>query len=312
MAQSVEILFRGAHRQQRTIGIDRKRTAVIVEIVAEAQSRLVYIGLDIGLLPPAAGEPLAIALLLDQGASVIVNDSADRRLLAAKYLQLQLKGGDELLLAAFAAGDAGSGQLALLPHRPTTIYPVDLPAFTTDGASFYATIDTLATLEGGASPLHAAINDLVEFTTASAPADHQRVLVTVASGDDRGCGTRSECRAQQQTLLAKGDASDVSTVTVALGDAQGHLDVGLLGTFAAGQHHAVFWASDARQVPTILGRLPAILDGRHPAVDISFELHSTVGQAFASGNMVKGTLHLTVCPWDCTEEVVFPFAVRVP
>jgi len=70
---------------------------------------------------------------------------------------------------AFAAGDAGSGQLALLPHRPTTIYPVDLPAFTTDGASFYATIDTLATLEGGASPLHAAIDDLVEFTTASAP-----------------------------------------------------------------------------------------------------------------------------------------------
>ena len=39
---------------------------------------------------------------------------------------------------------------------------------------------------------------------------------------------------------------------------------------------------------------------------------TTVGQAFASGNMVKGTLHLTVCPWDCTDEVVFPFAVRVP
>ena len=55
-----------------------------------------------------------------------------------------------------------------------------------------------------------------------------------------------------------------------------------------------------------------MLDGRHAAVDISFELHATVGQAFASGNVVKGTFHLTLCPWDCTEEVEFPFAVRVP
>ena len=39
----------------------------------------------------ATGEPLAIALLLDQGTSVIVEDAADRRSLAAKYLQTQLK-----------------------------------------------------------------------------------------------------------------------------------------------------------------------------------------------------------------------------
>ena len=34
--------------------------------------------------------------------------------------------------------------------------------------------------------------------------------------------------------------------------------------------------------------------------------------AFASGNVVKGTLHLTICPWDCVDKVEFPFAVRVP
>jgi hypothetical protein len=262
--------------------------------------------------PAATEEPLALSLLLDQGSSVIVEDDADRRLLAAKYLQTQLKSGDQLLLAAFAADDVGSGQPALLPDQPATIYPVDAPGFTTDGASLFATIDMLAALEGGASPLHAAIDDVVEFTTARAPADLRRTVVALASGDDRGCGTRHECRAQQQTLLAKGAASEVSIVTVGLGDAEGHVDAGLLGTFAEGEHNAVFWAADARQVPTILGRLPAILDGRHAAIDISFELHSTVGGAFASRNVVKGTLHLMICPWECTDELELPFAVRVP
>ena len=55
-----------------------------------------------------------------------------------------------------------------------------------------------------------------------------------------------------------------------------------------------------------------MLDGRHAAIDVTFDLHSTVGGAFATGNVVNGTLHLTVCPWDCTDELEFPFAVRVP
>ena len=74
----------------------------------------------------------------------------------------------------------------------------------------------------------------------------------------------------------------------------------------------MFWATDARQIPTILGRLPAILDGRHAALDVTFELHSTVGGAFVTGNVVNGTLHVTICPWDCSDELEFPFVVRVP
>ena len=66
-------------------------------------------------------DPLAIALLIDQGENVMVNDLAYKRLLGAKYLPTRLAAGDTMSLAAFAADDAGTGQSALLPSQPVTI-----------------------------------------------------------------------------------------------------------------------------------------------------------------------------------------------
>ena len=84
--------------------------------------------------PDGASDPLAISLLLDQGASLAVTDPEDRRLLGAKYFQTQLDTDDQVLLAAFAADNASTGDAALLPSQPVTIFPVANPAFTTDGA----------------------------------------------------------------------------------------------------------------------------------------------------------------------------------
>ena len=55
-------------------------------------------------------DPLAISLLLDQGESVIVADPADRRLLAAKYLQTQLDADDQTVVAAFASDRRARGR----------------------------------------------------------------------------------------------------------------------------------------------------------------------------------------------------------
>ena len=77
--------------------------------------------------PDRGTAPLALSLLLDQGASVAVTDPGDRRLLAAKYLQTRVESDDQVALAAFASDSTGTGAMSLLPTQPVTIYPVDEP-----------------------------------------------------------------------------------------------------------------------------------------------------------------------------------------
>ena len=104
----------------------------------------------------------------------------------------------------------------------------------------------------------------------------------------------------------------MSIITVGLSDPSGQVDRKGLGTFAQSEHGAVFWARDAKQVPTIFGRLPAILGGRDIAMDAGIRLESTVPGAFAPGSLVVGTLRVVICPWDCNQSLDIPFAVRIP
>ena len=262
--------------------------------------------------PDGASDPLAISLLLDQGASIAVTDPEDRRLLGAKYFQTQLDTDDQVLLAAFAADNASTGDAALLPSQPVTIFPVASPAFTTDGSAYYSTIDSLATLEGGGSPLYAAVDEMIGFTASAAPADSLPAVVVLASGGVSDCGSIADCGAAQDALLQQSVATGVGVVAVGLSDPSLQLDRKNLARFAQAERGAVFWALNATNVPTILGRIPEILDGRHGAVDVRIRLESPVAGAFASGNTVSGNLQVIVCPWDCDVLVTVPFALRVP
>ena len=261
--------------------------------------------------PVPASDPLAVALLMDEGASVAETDTADQRLLAAKYLQTQLKAEDQVVLAAFAADNAGTGQMALLPSQPVTIFPTDDPAYTTDGRSYFPTIDALATLEGGASPLHAAVDEMIGFAASHAAAESRRAVVALASGIS-DCGSPADCKATEEALRQQSASTGVAVVAVGLSGPSGQVDRKQLGMFAQGEQGAVFWARDATQVPTIFGRIPEILDGRHGAIDLTVRLQSSITGTFASGNIVMGTLDVVICPWDCTESIDVPFALRVP
>ena len=95
-------------------------------------------------------------------------------------------------------------------------------------------------------------------------------------------------------------------------DAAGDFDRSGVGPLAQSDQGVVFWADDARQIPTIVGRIPEVLDGRHAATDVRIRLESPVAGAFNPGNLVSGTLQVTVCPWDCNVLVSLPFALRVP
>lgn len=262
--------------------------------------------------PDGASDPLAISLLLDQGASIAVTDPEDRRLLGAKYFQTQLDTGDQVLLAAFAADNPSTGDAALLPSQPVTIFPVANPDFTTDGSTYYSTIDSLATLEGGGSPLHAAVGEMIGFTASAAPADSRSAVVVLGSSGVSDCGSIADCGDAQDALLQQSSATGVAVVAVGLSDPSLQVDRKNLARFAQAERGAVFWAPDAINVPTILGRIPQILDGRHGAVDVRIRLESPVAGAFASGNTVSGNLQVIVCPWDCDVLVTVPFALRVP
>jgi hypothetical protein len=262
--------------------------------------------------PDTRTAPLAVSLLADQGGSISVNDPADRRLLAAKYLMTRLGPDDQVVVAAFASNDASTGQFALLPSTPVTIFPQENPRFTTDGRGYFSTIDSLATLEGGASPLYTSLDRIVDFTASSAAADAARAVVVISSGNDESCGSRDTCWATQRALLDKSAAAGISVAAVGLADPSGRINVKALSMLAQGETGATFWANDPQQVATILGSLPTFLDGRLGAVDATIHLQSSVTGAFTSGRVVAGTARLTLCPWDCDVSFDVPFAVRIP
>ena len=269
--------------------------------------------------PEPGTAPLALAVLLDQGASVAATDPGDRRLLAAKYLQTRVDADDRVAIAAFASDSTSTGEKSLLPVQPVTIYPVEDPGFTSDGRAWFPTIDALASLEGGASPLHVAAGELIAFTTSSAPADSQPNIVALVSGTVDGCGGPAACRAAQTALLGESASAGVPIIAVGLPDPSGQVDGKRLGMFAQSVQGAVFWAHEAAQVATIFGRLPAILHGLEPAVDVNARLESSVPGTFAPGNLVVGTFTLEVCPSLCDDflaagywTVEIPFAIRIP
>ena len=255
--------------------------------------------------------------MLDQGASVAVTDPGDRRLLAAKYLQTRVESDDQVALAAFASDSTSTGAMSLLPTQPVTIYPLENPGFTSDGRAYFPAIDALASLEGGVSRLHAAVSELIAFTAGSAPADSRPVIVVLASGNVVDCGPE-ECRSAQEALLGESASAGVPIIAVGLSDPSGQVDRKGLGTFAQSVQGAVFWAREATQVPTIFGRLPAILDGLEAAVDVNVRLESSVPGTFAPGNLVAGTFRLEVCV-TCDDLLAagiwpleIPFALRIP
>jgi hypothetical protein len=261
--------------------------------------------------PATTSDPLAVVLLVDQGAGVTAADPDDRRLLAARYLQTRFGANDHVAVAAFAADDAATGDVALLPDQPVTLYPVSPSGFTTEGRAYFPAIDSFLALEGGASPLYAASEEMIDFAAAQAPDGTRRAVVAQASGIS-DCASVAECRSAQDSLRQHSAIADVHFAVVGFPDPSQLAARKKLGALAQSALGTIFWAQDPMQVPTVIGRIPAILSGRHPAVDVTMRLKSPVAGTFASGRTVFGTLRVVVCPWECTESADVPFTLHIP
>jgi hypothetical protein len=259
----------------------------------------------------AVASAYSAALLLDQSSNVIVNDPADARLFAAKYFLTYSSLNDPKVLAAFSSDDPASGQRSLLPQKPVTVFPLDKPQYTADGRSLFSTVDSLATLEGGATPLFAAVDRMLDFAAANGRFQNNAVVV-VTDGHDDTCGSRAQCQAIRDALIRKSTATRVAIVTVGLASAAGDADHETLGLLAQGAGPgAAFWAQNPKQLATILGNLHPYLADFKDTIEATFRIQTAVPGAFASGRTVLGQVRLEVCPWDCIYTFI-PFAVRIP
>jgi hypothetical protein len=261
----------------------------------------------------AAGTPVpgAAALLIDQSTNVVVNDPADARLFAAKYFLTLANESTRVVLAAFSSDDPASGQFSLLPRQPVTVFPLENPQFTAHGRSYFKTVDDVAALEGGASPLYAAIDRMLDFAAAD-PQQGAKAVIVVTNGRDDTCGTRSECRSILDAVIRKSKASLVPIVTVGLGSAAGAADHEALGLLSQGAANgAAYWAPNPQQLTMVLGDVHSFLARSKDTLEVALRIQSPVAGAFASGRTVIGQVSLEVCPWECVYTVI-PFVVQVP
>jgi hypothetical protein len=253
---------------------------------------------------------LSSTLLLDQSGTVTTSDPGDHRLFAAKYFLTWGQVDRRVSLAAFAADDAASGQPALLPQQPLTIFPVENPVVGAAGRELFPTVDALGSLEGGGAPLYDALDRLIDF--AAPGPDEISTIFVVTDGRDTTCGTYSQCKERRRQVLQKSRDRKVTITTIGAGAAG--VDREALGALSHGSYagdRAVFWGSYSSHLPATLRT--ALLNQRWPENrrDTTFQIQAPRAGTFASGRTVIGTVRIRVCPEFCGDASV-PFTVEIP
>lgn len=267
-----------------------------------------------GLKSKDQATPVATALLMDQSSGVITSDPADKRLFAAKFFLNSATATSPMLLAAYAADSPATGQVALLPQKPITIFPLENPLFTFTPREYFPTVDLLATLEGGSAPLYAAIDQLLDAAGSGAvgPGTLKRAIVVITDGHDDTCGSRAACQSARDALIEKSRLSGVAIVTVGLASAQRDADRESLGLLTGGTPHGgAFWAATPEHLATILGTVGPFLSDTKRSLNANFRVQSPVVGAFAPGRTVLGQVRLEICDWGCFNTDI-PFVVRIP
>ncbi len=247
------------------------------------------------------------AMLIDQSRNVIARDPDDVRLFGAKYF-LRNKGvNNRVALAAFAANDGASGDLRLLSDEPITTFPSGGLEFTTTGSDLFPSIDSLAMLEGGASPLYAAIDKLLNLTITSPSATGRKTIVVATAGLDDTCGSPTACHDAKLALIEKSRAAKVAIVVVGMAGAA-PTELTQLTEATGG---AALWAEDPVQLGMLFRDMGVVLDGSINTLAARFRIESPKDDAFQSGNTVLGNATFQACSAGCKDFYV-PFAVRIP
>ncbi len=262
--------------------------------------------------PARSPEPYSATLLVDQSSHIVTNDPWRVRLFDLKYFLTTKGANDRVVLAAFASNDVASGDLSPLPQQPVTIFPVENPKFTTSAGDLFPTIDSLASLEGGAAPLYAAIDAAIDFTAANSSTGGRRAVVVLTDGRDDTCGSPTQCETARKALIEKSRTAGVPIVTLGLARPSGPANAKALSLLATDSGGTALWADDPTQLGILFRALTHVLDGSALIETVRLTIQSPTDGAFQSGRTVLGTAHYEACDLgDCTS-IDVPFAVRIP
>ncbi|NJN53033.1 MAG: VWA domain-containing protein [Gammaproteobacteria bacterium] len=242
----------------------------------------------------------------------MTNDPWDARLLAAKFFLAGKIAGARVALAAFAADDVASGEASELAQQPVTFFPLGNARFVDAGETLFSAIDSLASLEGGAAPLYAAIDASLDFTAthsakATTPSGKRRAVVVLTDGLDDTCGNPAQCSAMRDAVIARSRAEEIDIVTIGQPSLAGDARALTALTQDGG---TALWAED-HQLAIVFGALGPVLDGSAPSHVMRFRVETTTMGVFQSGRTMLGRLKIEICPFDCFSMSI-PVAVPIP
>jgi len=256
----------------------------------------------LALIPGATAEPYAAALMLDQSGSIYDSDPTGARLYSAKAFLDGLGMNDRVLLSAFADG------AALIPDTPLTVYPPFRDAGTVSSApSYFSTLDSLATLVGGGTPLYAALDSLGEQVIAdsSLPAGIAKSVVIFTDGDDTTCGDPELCRVRRQQSIDLANAKGIRVFTIGLTSG---VNFESLGELANGTDGAFLFAESPEQLIPLYGSVGRLLSLSLPTYRLKWTVQASSAGVFQTGNAILG--RVTVTAGTSTFDV--PFIVGIP
>lgn len=245
----------------------------------------------------AVAQPYAAGLMLDQSASIAGSDPTGARLYSAKAFLDRLGTGDWVLLSAFA-DQAG----AKIPSIPLTVYEQFRNSATVSVApSYYSTLDSLAALVGGGTPLYDALDLLRERVVNDASVTGiAKSVVIFTDGDDTTCvtATTNTCRERRQQSINA--AGDVRIFTIGLSN---NVDFEALGELANQTDGAFLFAENAQQLIPLYGSVGRLLSLSLPTYKISWTVNTSTQNAFVAGNALLGKVQVNTG----TETFIVPF-----
>ena len=249
------------------------------------------------LVPPPAPAPYAASMLLDQSNSIVTNDPSDARVYASKVFLDSVDPGDQIALGAFAQG---SGRL--IPGAPAPYYV--FADFGDARSIFDDALDSLPGLEGGFTPLYAALQGMAAYTDANAPDGVRKAVVVFTDGEDTVC-TGNAAAGCRSNMIDAANAGNVDIFTVGLGS---EVNTAVLTeiSYRTGGIHLV--ATSPEQMIAIFGSLGNLLSGSITTYRLTWTIQGNTTGVFQPGDAVLGTIEVS----HGTQTIVLPILYTVP
>ncbi len=252
------------------------------------------------LIAGQPARPYAAALLLDQSGSILQSDPTAARLFSTKTFLSGMGPDDQALLAAFADGPG-----AIIPTPPLTVYAPFRPQ--ASATSYFPTLDALAPLVGGNTPLYASLDTLRQQLVGETalPPGLAKAVVVFTDGADTQCASPAACQASraQSILAARQDGVRIFTIGLSNG-----VDIVALGELANQTGGAMLFADSAEQLLPLYGSAGRLLSLSLPTYRLRWTVQAGTAGAFRSGDTLLGRVQVSA--GSATFDV--PFVVGIP